>query len=674
MVWHTPRKKKESNNNRIAILLAVIFLFAVCIIIKLFNIQILEHELYAVKALGQHGVEKDILPMRGRIFVRTKEDGAGKSELYPLAANKEFALVYAVPKDIKEPEKTVETLAPVLYPLIYEEPDIELLLVKIEKNIREELALRAENDAEPGEEIVIDGQELQIALAKEKLVLEEQLKKEKEERMEEYQEELLEKLSKEFDPYEPLVKKVDPGHPNHEGGTSEGGASKKNLGEILALNIKGIEYFMSTYRYYPEKNIGSHILGYVIEDPEHLLTQGSYGVEGFFNKELAGQLGSLTAERDAMGKTIIVADREVNPAVDGSDIILTIDKTIQSVACHKLNTEVLRHGADSGSLIIMEPSSGKLIAMCAYPDFDPNEYGKTKKMEYFNNLAIFNAYEPGSIFKAMTMAAGLDLEKIEPSTTFNDTGSVTLATETIRNSDNKIYGQVTMTEVLEESINTGAIFVAQKIGINNFLKYVEDFGFGQKSGIGLMTEVKGNISALYDKKLGPTLNLATASFGQGILVTPLQMVTAYAAIANQGILVKPYIVDEVIRPDGEHIRTQPQEIRRVISPKAATLLSGMLVQVIEGGHAKRAGVDGYYVAGKTGTAQIADPYRRGYLKGKTNHTFVGFAPVDDPKFVMLTYLEDPKDVRYAASSAAPLFGEIVEFVLNYYQVEKERGD
>ena len=170
---------------------------------------------------------------------------------------------------------------------------------------------------------------------------------------------------------------------------------------------------------------------------------------------------------------------------------------------------------------------------------------------------------------------------------------------------------------------------------------------------------------------GDNLNLAVASFGQSITSTPLQMVAAYAAIANQGILMKPYIVDEIVRPDGERIKNEPQEIRRVISPRAVALLSGMLVNVVDGGHAIKAAVDGYYVAGKTGTAQIASGNSRGY-SNRTNHTFVGFAPADEPEFVMITYFEHPKDVRYSAASSAPLFGDIADFVLNYYQVEKER--
>jgi len=413
------------------------------------------------------------------------------------------------------------------------------------------------------------------------------------------------------------------------------------------------------------------VLGYVIDNPDNQITQGSYGIEGYFNVQLAGAMGAIKAERDARGELSIVADREVRPAVDGSDIILTIDKTIQDVACRKLSQSALRHGADTGAVIIMNPKTGAIIAMCSYPDFDPNEYGKTKQLNYFNNVGIFQAYEPGSIFKPLTMSMGIDLGVVEPDSTFVDPGSVVIATETIKNAENRAYGQVTMTGILENSINTGAVYVARKVGINNFLKYMNAYGFGQKTGITLLTESPGNISSLYDPMHGADLNLAVSAFGQSITATPLQMVTAIAVIANGGVLMKPYIIAETITPAGEHFKSEPQKIRRVISPRAAALVSGMMVSVVENGHAKRAQVKGYYVAAKTGTAQIASAASRGY-SSRTNHSLFGFAPADDPVFAMITYFEDPKDAKYAESTVTPLFGEIAAFVLNYYQVAKER--
>ncbi|MDP3900184.1 MAG: penicillin-binding protein 2 [bacterium] len=656
MIWSANRYKKQARDgvedNRIKILVAIIFLIGAAIFGRLFILQFLHYDLYAAKAMSQHGVKREILPQRGRIFVHSRD-----AELYPLAANKDFAQIYAVPKDIVDVDYAVEQLAPILFRLTYEEPDMKHLLVLSEQRLREEMANFIKNSGElkPGEEIVIDAEQLRIGLEKERLLIEEQLKKEYEEGMKEYANSLREKLSKKNDPYEPLAKKVD----------------EEKLNEIMSLKLSGVDFMTSEYRYYPENNISSNILGYVIEDVNISLTQGSYGIEGFFNNELAGVMGSLVAERDASGQTIILSDRKVTPAVKGSDIILTIDKTIQNVACRVLNEATLRHGADQGVVIIMNPKTGAIIAMCSYPDFNPNDYGKTKDLNYFNNTAIFHAYEPGSIFKPITMAMGIDLGLVEPDTMFTDTGSVTIATETIKNADSKVYGAVSMNGVLENSVNTGAIYVARLMGVNNFVKYLNDFGFGALTGVELKTEVQGNISSLADPLHGADLNLAVASFGQGITATPLQMVHAFAAIANGGKLMQPYIVDEIIRPNGEKIKTEPKEIKQVIAQRTAALVSGMLVNVVENGHAKRAAVSGYYVAAKTGTAQIASENSRGYSE-RTSHSLVGFAPADDPRFVMITYFKNPKDARYAESTAAPLFGEIAEFVLNYYQVEKER--
>ncbi len=241
----------------------------------------------------------------------------------------------------------------------------------------------------------------------------------------------------------------------------------------------------------------------------------------------------------------------------------------------------------------------------------------------------------------------------------------------IKNSDYATHGGhgvVDMNTVLEFSLNTGTIFVEEKLGTEKFTEYVKRFGFGEKTGIELETEGVSNINNLLRKKIRP-IEAATASFGQGITATPLQMITSYAAIVNGGWLVKPYVVEEIVAPDGSVSRTQPQKLRRVISERTALLVSGMMVNVVDRGHSTRAQVKGYYVGGKTGTAQVAG---RGGYSDQTIHTFVGFAPAEEPEFVMLVRFDNVKSVRFADSSAAPLFSELSEHILNYYQVEKER--
>jgi len=632
------RMKRMDKDNRLKIVMAVIFLLAAAVIAKLFNLQIIEHDLYFALASSQQQVSSKLEPERGRIIIQDSRDLLSSST-YSSVINKEFAQVYAVPDKIANPSEAAEKL----YNIFDKE--------RIEKEV-EVLLSQNEYFANASSTVNPLGNDRASIEEYRQIKKEAEIKLRKDAKLEEY----IKKLAKKNDPYEPIKNKVD----------------DQTLGKLKQENIIGISNFNENYRYYTENNIGSHIYGFVGYDGDNKV--GRYGLEGFFNDELTGKFGSLKAERSANGKLIIINDREYTEPVNGSDLVLTINRSIEYFACKKLDEAAQRHGADGGSVIIMEPKTGAIIAMCSWPDFDPNNYNEISDVKYYNNPAIFDQYEPGSVFKIITMAAGLDADKVKPETTYNDLGSVMIEgwSKPIKNSDFETYGGhgvTNMEQVLESSLNTGAIFVAQKVGAENFLNYVKNFGFGEKTGIELETESNGDISPLARKKVRP-VEFATASFGQGITVTPLQMVNSFAAIANGGILMKPYIVGEIIKPDGTKEATQPKQIKRVISERASLLLSGMMVNVVEKGHAKRAQVSGYYVAGKTGTAQIAA--KSGYDENQTIHTFIGFAPSDDPKFVMLVKLDKPKDAPFAESTAVPLFGEIAEFVLNYYQVPKER--
>ncbi len=574
------RKRKETKNARIFFLNVCVFLLGAIVIVRLFDIQILNYKFYAALASGQHEIYKELFPERGKIFIR--DNLSNPDSLYPVAINQSLFLVYAEPRKIKDPEEAARKLAEIL-------------------EIEEE-TLKA-------------------------------------------------KLGKKDDPYEPLKHKI----------------SEETMQKIKDLNLEGINFTTEVFRYYPEKNIGSHILGFVGFDENK--QSGRYGIEGYFDEELAGKTGYLESEKDVAGRLIPIATRKIKRAEDGSDLVLTIDRNIQFTACNKLNEAVLKHGADGGSVIVMDPKTGAILAMCSYPDFDPNEYSKVNDIKVFNNPAIFNQYEPGSIFKVITMAAALDVGKVSVNTTYNDEGSVKIGGFTIKNSDLKAHGVQTMSQVLDESLNTGAVFVVRQIGSEVFRKYVEDFGFGVLTGIELDSEVPGDIRSLSKKG---EIYSATASFGQGISVTPIQVITAYAAVANGGKLVKPYIVDEIIKNNGEKHKTQPKILKQVISTRTATLLGGMLVSVVENGHGKKASVPGYYVAGKTGTAQVPKKDGTGYEPDITIGSFVGFAPVDDPKFVMLVKIDHPRTTIWAEATAAPLFGEIAKFMLNYLKMPPSR--
>ncbi len=466
---------------------------------------------------------------------------------------------------------------------------------------------------------------------------------------------LQDKLAKKEDPYEPIQRKVP------EEQLAEIDAAKKSGA------LAGIAYVRESFRTYPETGFGGQVLGFVGSNDDGSVN-GKYGAEGYWDEELAGTAGFLQSEQ-AAGRLVPVGDRSYEPAVDGADLLLTIDRNIQYTACKALNAAVLKHGADGGSVVILNPTTGEVLAMCGSPDFDPNDYGNVESINTFNNPTIFDAYEPGSIMKGLTMAAGIDAGAVTPSTTFEDTGVVEGVCDVpIHNSDDHVYGLQNMTNVLEESINTGVIFVMQTMGKDRFADYVKNFGLGSYTGIELTKELPGDISSLDQKS---DCYPATASFGQGITATTLQMASAYAALGNGGHLMQPYIVEEKDYPSGRVEKTTPIEIRQVISEKTSNLVSAMLVSVVENGHGKKAGVPGYYIAGKTGTAQVAGANGH-YSSDATIGSFAGYGPVGDPKFAMVVRIDHPRDVQYAESTAAPLFGQIAEYLLRYFEVPPQR--
>ncbi|MBI3573258.1 MAG: penicillin-binding protein 2 [Candidatus Kerfeldbacteria bacterium] len=460
------------------------------------------------------------------------------------------------------------------------------------------------------------------------------------------EDQIAQRLSKGKDLYEPL----------------QHGLTDAQMQTITDLHLPGLFFSDEPTRYYPEKDIGAQLLGFVGFQGNQKV--GQYGVEGYYEKQLTGLKGFIKAQKDPSGQLIATAAQLWQPAVNGSDVVLTIDRTIEFEACTKLNEAVQKHGADSGSLVIIDPKTGAVAAMCSSPDFNPSAYNAVTDPSVFNNQATGSPYEPGSVFKGITMAAALNEGKVTPETTYTDTGEVKVGNFTIKNSDLKAHGVRTMNQVLEESLNTGAIFAMRTIGPDTFAKYVKAFGFGQPTGLDL-NEKPGNISG---PASGKEIYAVTGAFGQGLTVTPLQLAMAYGALANGGKLMRPYVVDYLAKPDGTKTVTAPQTIRQVISPETSATISAMLVRVVQNGHGKRAGVPGYFVAGKTGTAQIPDPTTGGYLPNLTIGTFAGFAPVEDPKFVMVVQLVKPRDVQFAESSAAPLFGEMAKFLLPYLDV------
>ncbi|MBX4204872.1 MAG: penicillin-binding protein 2 [Candidatus Doudnabacteria bacterium] len=427
--------------------------------------------------------------------------------------------------------------------------------------------------------------------------------------------------------------------------------------KIKDLGLTGIHFDSEDVRFYPQNNLASQVLGFVGFTDKNDTKEGRYGIEREFEKQLAGRAGIASETGTAQGP------------LDGSDVYLTLDPAIQFKSQQVLEATVKKHGADSGSVIVVDPNTGAILAMANYPDFDPNNYGKAANVAYYNNNAIYSDYEPGSIFKAITMAAGLNENAVGPQSTYVDTGSIQVDDRVIKNSDPTPRGVQTMTQVLDESLNTGAVYVQQLIGRDKFRQYVHKFGFGKPTGVELPGEGNGDLGQL-DKK--GDIFLANMSFGQGMTVTPIQMIQAYTAIANGGVMVRPYVVDKIVHPDGSTEQKSKAELGHILDVKAASTLSAMLVDVVENGHGKKAAVPGYFIGGKTGTAQVAYKDRSGYDPNKNIGTFIGFGPMDDPSFLMLVRINEPKDVAFAESSAAPAFGEIASFILNYLQIPPTR--
>ncbi len=463
------------------------------------------------------------------------------------------------------------------------------------------------------------------------------------------EEKILEKLKDPQDPYEPLKSKLD----------------DETAEKIKNLDLAGVRFISESWRWYPQGTLAAHVLGFLgIRDDQKV---GQYGLESFYEEELAGRSGFLKSKKDALGRWLMLSDFSSEPAQDGADLYLTLDQNVQYLTEQKLKNVLEKWGASSGCAIVLDPKTGAVRAMVSFPNFNPNEYNKVKSVEFFSNSCIQELYEPGSVFKPVVMAAGLDTGKISPQTTFIDEGFVKIGPHVIKNAQEKIYGESTMTKVLEKSINIGVIFVQRLIGGKIFEDYIKAFGFGQKCEVDLAGEAAGSLRNIEENK---EINFATAAFGQGISVTPLEMANAIAAIANQGKLMRPYLVEKTVQGDGQEKITEPQEIRQVVSSETANKLTEMLVSTVRNGYDKIK-IKNYFVAGKTGTAQIPDEKTGRYKTDETIHSFIGYAPAYDPKFLIFLKMDEPRGIEFASESLSPVFSELAQYLLNYYEIPPE---
>jgi cell division protein FtsI/penicillin-binding protein 2 len=735
--------------------MALIVFFTIIIIIRLFYLQILKHDFYQQAAAREHQGYTELPAKRGEILVKDYTNG----ETYTVASNTTLDLIYVDPKLITNKTLVASTLADTLFDLEKEREkdneriikekrefkrtgnmdayervkplsDEELkdafyheILEKVSRNIREEILLSADLPQDILDEInkknlagiEISGSKLYAYPQKiydkrhTALALTDYLQ---------IPAPRLEQILIGENRYEVIARKVDP-------------EKSRKLREIIQKdaeehpgeeNYLGIGFKEEYYRFYPEKTFAANILGYVDKEGK-----GQYGIEETFDKQLRGKKGIFKAQRDSIGRQITVGESVIQPAVNGEDIVLTIDRTIQLEVERILKKGVENYKAESGQVIILDPKTSKVIAMAHYPTFDPNNYSDAFKKvdidltdeeieslvsikdsdthfifyrnfdtddkyevfkdveegkapvyqryanwfgaEVFQNKIVSSIYEPGSVFKPIAMSAAIDDGTVTPDHKFYEAGPIKVDEYEIHNSTDQYRGWQTMTNVLEQSSNVGMAYVAKKMGRRLFYTYILRFGFNEKTGIEFAHEESGRVE--YFTKWADS-ELVTHAFGQGIAVTPLQMANAYAALANGGLLMQPYIVEEIREANGKITVTEPMAVRQAITEDSANKITAMLVSAVENGVAFKAQVPGHYIAGKTGTSQTYKHGKPLHGAGTTITSFAGYGPIDDPKFVVLVKLDKPHTSEWGAETAAPLFKEIATFLFDYYNIPPDK--
>ena len=433
--------------------------------------------------------------------------------------------------------------------------------------------------------------------------------------------------------------------------------------KIIDAKMVGVVVIPEYVRYYLEGSLAAHALGFVNYE-----NNGSYGIEGYYDEQLKGYAGSVTAEKDRKGRFISIGSK--TDAQNGDSLVLTIDHNVQYIAESKLKEAIDKYGATSGQITIVDIKTGDIIAMASLPSFDPNKFNEVKQEDQniFLNPTIGSVYEPGSIMKPIVISAGIDAGIIKAEDEDTYTNMVVVQGYEIHTAQDKAFGKENITQVLENSDNVAMVSIGNKIGNDTLFEYFKNFGFGATYGIDSSGETTGKLLAL---KQWRDISRATMSFGQGISVTPLQMLMSYQAIGNDGILVQPRLVKSIVRSDGTKKDIEPKILRSVIKPETAEQVRRMLISVVERGHGKKAKISGYTIGGKTGTAQIPQKERGGYEENAHIGSFAGLVPGNKPQFAMLVKLDRPTNVEFAESSAAPTFGEVASYLLQYFHIPKE---
>lgn len=753
------RRKSGEPVDKLLVLKGVVTLIGTLIIFRLFYLQVVRHDYYKQIAAKEHYGETELPARRGEIFVKDYSS----NEPVRVATNVTLDTLFVDPTIITNPKLVADRLAPIIYDVdearaqdqqrvetehkrakteedvkkIKSLTDEELykkfsedLLNDISQKVRSTIILSNDASPEVMEKVKnlglvgIEVTEKNILAYPDKLTNSKGFVAAQLATYLEMSPSRLEQILEGKNRYVILKKKIKP---------EISAQIQKLIEEDKDKNFFGIGLKEEYYRYYPEASLAANVLGFVTPDGI-----GNYGIESKYNTQLQGKKGIFQGEKDGLyGRQITVGDSVIKPAVDGDNIVLTIDRSMQMVIEKKLAKAVEDYRADSGQVVVMDPNTGYILAMAHYPSFDPNNFGAVTNtdevnftadeiknltpiegedgnfwfyrnvpahdrykvmseilengqkiykryknwigLEAYQNKIVSAPYEPGSVFKAITMASAIDDKDVTANTAFNDPGFLNIDfnvitgkydSEPIENVSAKCTGYVNMTHVLSNSCNTGLSWIAKRMGKTLFYSYIIRFGFNERTGIEFDNEHPGNVA--HYNNWNSESDFLTKSFGQGLTVTPLQMVTAYAAIANGGKLMQPHIVDKIIQDNGKVIQTEPMVVQQVISEQTAHTITAMLVNAVENGVARNAALPNYYLAGKTGTSQT-------YLRGKamtgagtTLASIAGFGPIDNPKFVLYVKFDRPRTSEWADATAVYLYRDIAAYLYEYMGIPPDK--
>lgn len=465
------------------------------------------------------------------------------------------------------------------------------------------------------------------------------------------QEKCVKQIEKQNDTYEELATKI----------------TQEQATLIKDLDLPGMTLYRMSSRFSPSGTLAPHVIGFVSFKENDLI--GRYGIERFYNDVLSRNASRLHVNFFAEVFTHITQLSDDGDAVEG-DVVTTLEPAVQSALQNELESIRERWQSDRTAGIIMDPITGEIIAMGSVPGFDINNFRNEKSVAIFNNLNVESVFEMGSIMKPIIMATALDQGAITADTRYTDAGFVKVGDRMIRNFDKKGRGVVDMQTVLNQSLNTGMVFAMQRMDKNKFREQFTGFGFGEKTGVDLPGEVTGIVGNL---KTNRDVEFANISFGQGVAVTPIGMIRAMAALANGGNIIEPHVVSYVEYLDGTRKPVEPKIIRSVIKPESSEEITRMMVNVFDGYFSGAKKLPNYSIAGKTGTAQIANRESGGYYADRNLHTFVGYFPAYNPKFIIFMMNEYPKQgARFSSETLVDPFLNLTKFLINYYNIPPDR--